>query len=418
MDDYDFEFELRAADLLADAIGDPAAAALIRRLNGYSNLPNTVKGASKLPADPVIEQVALRCFDDAELVARTVDGYSQILWGLLALAARADIEVLDRVAPAIPDRHGDKVRMIRRAAAKHDPHPAPPTVPRAGDVVLPTKLSEVKRWLAAHPDVDPTVLAPRSAQTAAQRRAAIRALGAIGTDDALRVLAGYAQDAYPEADLAELHRAWGRFDRREFAAAMFSSSPFILRLGACSSIEGIGAVAGLRGLDVTFLDHVDLTPLVECQTLDHVQVHVTDRAIVTSVEPLTQLPLLRELHLIGRTGTADLTVLARTPVERLYIHLEGADGEFLAAMPHLHSLKVASDAEGPAAAAFAAVLVGLASRGVQVVMYRHQKALVSAVMAAAPTDLTVVESNGLVGLIRDESQADRLRGRLRSNLPP
>lgn len=74
---------------------------------------------------------------------------------------------------------------------------------------------------------------------------ALRALGLLGTPDAFGVLTGYARDTYPDAELAELHRAWSRFNRRTFSAAMFSANSYLLRLDACSDLEGIGAVAGL-----------------------------------------------------------------------------------------------------------------------------------------------------------------------------
>jgi len=99
------------------ALGAERAHRLLTALDNYSNQPNAVKGAAKRPSDPEAEAVAHAAFasattDDVDLELDSIG-----MWGLLTLAARADVAILD-VLPA--GRANDpKVASIRRASAKH-----------------------------------------------------------------------------------------------------------------------------------------------------------------------------------------------------------------------------------------------------------------------------------------------------------
>ncbi|KON72072.1 hypothetical protein M768_16560 [Cellulosimicrobium cellulans F16] len=443
--------------VVADAIGAARAEQVLTRFDRYSNQPNAITGAVRLPSDPALERAALRVFDDPDLgalagldassLAEALD--ARTLWALLALAARADVTVLDRLPADTAERGAPKIATIRRAAAKHaaalGSAPASPAAPASAEApgsspapagndvpALPEKVAQVASWLAAHPGADPRWFAARPGQRAAERRVAFRALGSIGTPAALDVLAGYARDGYPDVELAELHRAWGRFDRRAFAATMFRPEDTMLQLGACSTLEGIGAVQGLTGLGVILTERADLAPLAECTALRRLHVNVAGAAGVTGVEALSQLPGLTELHLLGTTRGADLTALRDTAVERLSLSLDGADGAFLTRLPHLRSLKLSGgsapedsgyDSEDgtvplPAHPGLVDVVLRLLADGVQVVVLRHERSWVSRLTAAVPSDVYVVERSGYVGLTRDGSDVEGLGRRLFSNVVP
>ncbi|GAA5141160.1 hypothetical protein GCM10023340_02390 [Nocardioides marinquilinus] len=414
---------------LATRLGDEAAAALLARARGYSNYPNAVKGAAKLDGDPVVEAAALAVVDDPALAGELglapdvfpFGAPATALWALLTLAARADVGVVDRVAPHFTGQdYADRLlTAVRRAATRHaaaggttsataDTAPAPE---------VPQKLSQVKPWLAAHPDADPEALAPVPRQKAAARVAAVRTLGSLGTPQALDVLGRYAADRYPDAVLDELHRAWPRFDRRAFAATMFGRSD-TLDLGMAPSLEGLGAVPGLTGLDVV-LDApggADLTPLAECTALRTLRVGAEGEPGLLGVEPLLGLTALTELHLTRTTRHADLTPLARLGVRRLRLDLDGGDGSFLLDMAHLERLLLA---DGDARPETGEVLVGLVERGVLVTVYRHQAASFPALTERGlAADVVAVEQNGYLGLTTDPDAADGLRRRLASNIVP
>jgi hypothetical protein len=403
---------------LAARLGDAEAAGLLRRLRSYSNYPNAVKGAAKLDAGLEVAAAALEIVEDPALaaplglVAEPLMWPATELWPLLTLAARADVGVVERTAPLFAGQdYADRLfRAIRRAAATAAA-PVPTSGPDQPDV--PQKLSEVTPWMSAHPGVDPAVLGPRSGQRTPARAAAVRALGLLGTPEALTVLGGYAAGGYPDAILVELHRAWGRFDRREFAATMFR--PGRLDLGTARTLEGIGAVPGLTGLSVVLRDGADLTPLAECRELRTLAVGAEGEPGLLGVEPVVDLPDLVDLHLTRTTRNADLTPLARCGARRLQIDLDGADAAFLLAMPNLQRLLVADDSPD---ADTGAVLAALVRRGVVVTVHRLQAAGFPLLTESGSADLVVVEQSGYVGVTADPATADELRSRLFSNVVP
>ncbi|WP_154796005.1 hypothetical protein [Occultella kanbiaonis] len=432
---------------LSTYLGADAAEALLDRINGFSNQPNAIKGMAKSAGDPPAERAALALVEDAglavalglapspDLEIRFLTSQPQEFWGLLTLAARVDVGVVDRMAGLLD---GDanvarKLASIRRAAAKHATDLAKPPAPAVPGPDLPKKVSEVKRWLAAHPDVDPADLAPHPGQKAAGRSAAIRALGAIATPAALTVLGRYAQESYPDAVLDELHKAWGNFDRREFAATMFRQAPYTLDLGVAPSIEGIGAVPDLTSLDVVLTDGADLSPLAECTGLRTLRVGAEGAPGLLGVEPILGLPELTELHLTRTTRNADLTPLVGLAVRRMRLDLDGADGAFLLDMPALESLRLAGDPDWDdaraaepdatveqAKAALADVVLELARRGVRVAVYKHQRSWVTGLLerAEAADDIAIVDRSGYVGLTNDEAALENIGRHLFANLLP
>ncbi|MBZ2198282.1 hypothetical protein [Occultella gossypii] len=431
---------------LSAYLGADAAEALLDRINNFSNQPNAIKGMAKSAGDPPAERAALALVEDAGLAValglapspdveiRYLTSQPQEFWGLLTLAARVDVGVVDRVAGLLDDdaNVARKLATIRRAAAKHAADLAKPSAPAAPGPDLPQKVSEVKRWLAAHPDVDPTDLALHPDQKAAGRNAAIRALGTIATPQALTVLGQYAQESYPDAVLGELHKAWGNFDRREFAATMFRQSPYTLDLGVAPSIEGIGAVPDLTSLDVVLTDGADLSPLAECTALRTLRVGAEGAPGLLGVEPILGLPELTELHLTRITRNADLTPLVGLAVRRMRLDLDGADGSFLLRMPGLERLRLSggstaedpttiTDVEArPAHPDLAGVVLALVRKGVRVAVYRHQRSWVTGLIDAAEADpdIFTVELSGTIALTNDESELERIRKRLFANLLP
>lgn len=102
---------------LEAALGAERADRLLTELDNYSNQPNAVKGAAKRPSDPELEEVAHAVFAAATPEEVDLELDSIGMWGLLTLAARADVTILDSL-PA-PRVDNPKVASIRRAAAKH-----------------------------------------------------------------------------------------------------------------------------------------------------------------------------------------------------------------------------------------------------------------------------------------------------------
>ncbi len=103
---------------LESALGAERTHQLLTKLDSYSNQPNAVKGAAKRPSDPELEAIAHAAFAAAtpEEVDFELDSIG--MWGLLTLAARADVTILDSLPTSRVDGN-PKVATIRRASAKY-----------------------------------------------------------------------------------------------------------------------------------------------------------------------------------------------------------------------------------------------------------------------------------------------------------
>lgn len=99
------------------ALGAERADKLLTGLDNYSNQPNAVKGAAKRPSDPEVEAAAHAAFAAATHQEIDLELDSIGMWGLLTLAARADVTILDSLPPWRVD--SPKVASIRRATTKH-----------------------------------------------------------------------------------------------------------------------------------------------------------------------------------------------------------------------------------------------------------------------------------------------------------
>lgn len=111
------DIDMPIQEALETELGTERSGRLLIALDNYSNQPNAVKGAAKRPSDPEIEAAAHAVFaaatpDDIDLELDTIG-----MWGLLTLAARADVTILE----VLPDhrKNSPKVASIRRAAIKH-----------------------------------------------------------------------------------------------------------------------------------------------------------------------------------------------------------------------------------------------------------------------------------------------------------
>lgn len=462
---------------LAALVGDDQAEAFLKKMLRYTNYPNLVTGIAKMPSDPKLEQAALKVVEDPELegplgliaydadiptaqanpsqvrhmlFGATIGGPipTDFFWGLLTLAARADVGVIDRLDDAVtnPAYATRLVAKIRRAVKKHaaalaSDAPPPPDVPQ--------RVSEVKEWLAGHPDADPELLAPTPKQKTAARIAAMRALGSLATPQSLAVLKQYAKDRYSEAEQKELSTAWDNFDRREFAAAMFGPSASRLDLGMVSSIEGIEAVPNLAGLSVGFLGDADLSPLASCKELR--RLGLSAQGNILSLEPLSELSELRVLTLRGNLADIDLSPLAELAVRELevdgnlqgtdlsplarmavrdvkligipagvdlsalsglgastlQIELAGVNPAFLTQLPNLWGLRLSAgqeftDEDGT----FRQTVFSLVRSGVLVAVYRFERNWTEQLVEAAnnESDIFVVEKSGFYGFTNDESK--------------
>lgn len=414
---------------LARGVGPAEAAAFIAKVSRYVNYPNMLKGIAKMPANLALEAAALAVIEDRNLAADLGLDSSPVpeadplvarldfllsmdtTFALLTLAARADIEVVDRVAGRLgnltwADKH---LETIRRSAVRHA---TAASTPQAVVPDVPQRVSEVEAWLAAHRDVGPGVLAPYGKQKASSRLAAIRALGEIATPQALEVLGQYASDSYPDKVLDELHRAWGRFDRRAFAATMFRQAGWRLDLGFGSSIEGIGAASGLIRLKVGFLGSADLSPLAECSELETLWVASPYEPGLLSVSPLLGMTQLTELHLSGTMGNADLAQMAALPVRRLDLDLNGVECSFLLEMHRLEGLLLSGAIPDQTTND---VIVALVRKGVRVAVLGYEAEWVARLKESAEQEngIFLVEERNRIGLINDESELGQFERGLR-----
>lgn len=411
---------------LVRLIGFEEADALITKASRYTNYPNVIKGFVKMPASPGLEGASLAIIEDQDLAyalgldARPNPG--MYTYALLTLAARADIGVLDRVAMILSeiDSASRHLAAIRRGAIRHaamDRSMPPASASQVTHPDAPQRISEVKAWLKMHGEAELNALEPYYKQKTAARAAAVRALGEIATPEALEVLGQYASEKYPDKILDELHRAWGRFDRRAFASRMFRQAPWRLDLGFGSSIEGIGAVEGLTSLNVGFRGSADLSPLTECTKLTSLWVAAPYEPGLLSVEPLLGLTELTELHLTHMTHNADLAQLAALPVRRLRLELDGADCSFLQEMSRLERLLLSGAVPGETTND---VIVALVRKGVRVMAYTHETEWVGGLRECAEkeADVFFVETNGYIGFVNDESTLDAVKQHLFSNIVP
>jgi hypothetical protein len=303
-------------------------------------------------------------------------------------------------------------------------------------VTPPGKLSEVKPWLAAHPGIDPSVLARRDKQRASAKAAAIRALAAMGTQEALEVLAGYRPivtevdgstevehegamgDTFADPVAREIAAAWTRFDRATFAARMFSGfgELWFANAGPLADLTGIEAITGLHDLRIFVAETADLSPLSRCSGLRGLEINIHGRT--SGIKPVVAIRGLRYLALINAEALDQSSVDAlagAVDVTNLHVSVGGeVDISPLAKLPALERLQLAAG-ERRADARTVTALGEILARGAEVCLYAHERW--SAAAAKALPGVTKVVESGLVVLTLEASRADHLRAALRANAP-
>jgi hypothetical protein len=298
----------------------------------------------------------------------------------------------------------------------------------AAAVDVPTKVSEVKAWLAARPTMDAATLkslAKRPKQKAAEMAAAVRALAQIGTSDALQVIATYRPkvidgeaehegrfgDTFPDAVAREILAAWGRFDRRAFAKKIFSGlgSLWIAHGGEIEDLTGIGAAKELLDLRIFVSPTCDLAPLAACVELGRLEINVSGRT--GGLEPIARIPALDHLAIINghKLDQAAVDALAGAKlVARLYLTVGPTiDLHALTALPALKRLKLGAG-DRAADARTAATLRELVRRGVDVCLYDHEKWPRDLTSGSIPGVASAVQG-GYIVLTSDPSRVEALR---------
>lgn len=389
-----------------------------------SNVPAALKRLPELATSAGVEAAAL----DA-VRARTEEpelGEIVELWSLVAVAARRERAILDELVDrAEAWDHEDVLKRVRRSlgAAKKPKAAAP--APEPSD--LPAKGKDVAAFLAAHTPIDGATiarLARRPKQNAAQKAAAICALGRIGGEGALAAITTYRPmkdedgcfvpegkfgDTFLDAVAREIAIAWGRFDRRAFAERMFSELTALLfaNAGSLDDLRGIEAAAGLHALHAFVGPTCDLAPLSACAELQHLKLNIHSRT--GGLAPLTRISGLRVLELINGDALeqdAVETLGEALSVERLALSIGGSiDLRPLLRLTRLEKLRLAAGDRALDEVTVSTV-EALVRRGVDVIMHRHEgwpSALVEALEG-----VTAVTSSGYVGLTRDPSKEDDL----------
>lgn len=297
----------------------------------------------------------------------------------------------------------------------------------------PKKLSEVAAWLRAHPALprkDLSVLAPRTEQKADEKAAAIRALGMIGGKQALNVLAGYRPrladgggawhqgqfgDTFNHAVAKEIARAWLRFDRRTFAATMFSRLErlWFWNAGPLAEIDGLGAAEGLRDFRAVVLPSCDLAPLAECAMLTRLELNVVGRT--GGLEPLSRISELKHLQLangFSLTQSAVDALIEADGVEVLDLSGVATDIDLttVLSLPKLLRLKLGAG-ERRADARTVEALRRVLDRGCEVALYDHEGWPREA--AKQLPGITCVCVGGRIALTRDSARREPLEHQLR-----
>ncbi|MCY1054020.1 hypothetical protein [Nannocystis sp. SCPEA4] len=288
---------LLAAFELAGAAALREAAAVLRLTRSSYRLESATKKLPGLHPSPGLARAA------AEVVANTTSEINTLevvaFWSLVWVAAQARPEIFDELeARAAQWKHEPLLKQVRATPMTAKPEKVKPPS------LLPAKVSQVKKWLAANPGVDPAVFGRRDKQKTDEKAAAIRALTTLATPAALEVLTSYRPRdgeiwglSFGGGIPAELTRAWNTFDRKHFGELMFAGIEALSFQGDAGSlltdIRGIEAARDLRSLILGPDPSCDLSPLASCPALFHLELYVLGRT--DALEPLARIPSLKWL---------------------------------------------------------------------------------------------------------------------------
>lgn len=162
---------------------------------------------------------------------------------------------------------------------------------RLKKIVPPKNITEAKA-VAAAGDLAVKYLRKNAKQSATAAAACVRALALIGSDTALDALETYADDPR-EGVIKELLKAWGNFDRKDFARRIFSRiAKSSLRFERVATLEGLEYIPRLTDLNLWRCDQVtDLSPLAHLTSLTSIRISGCNRG--TDLSPLAHLTKLR-----------------------------------------------------------------------------------------------------------------------------
>ncbi len=179
---------------------------------------------------------------------------------------------------------------------------------RLVDLVPPTNMTEAKA-LASAGELAVPYLAKGESHVATTAAACVRALALIGGELALDALARYSRE-WRQTVISELIKAWGHFDREEYARRVLASNPAItqLELIPAYSLEGVQYLTNLTSLTLGGSWRVpDLTPLAGLTNLQHLR--LLHFGPYVDLPALTGLAELRSLGIIGGPKLRDLNAI-------------------------------------------------------------------------------------------------------------
>lgn len=178
------------------------------------------------------------------------------------LAPQVRQAVLDKAATLIPPQDSDEVKLIAAAG------------------------NPIVHLLVSRPDY----LDEQAAQC-------IDTLAMIGTDQAMQTIISYTSDTSDKV-ISALGRAWGSFDRSQYAQQVLAHSDRLI-VENLSSWEGFEHFVHLRSLNLKNSQLTDLSPLMRLEQLVHLD--------------LESWPLLRDISPLGQLGSLTLIFLINMP---------------------------------------------------------------------------------------------------------
>ena len=180
---------------------------------------------------------------------------------------------------------------------------------RLNELIPPKNMRDAEA-LAAAGELAVKYLAKKNEYPTTIAAACIRTLSVIGSDSALEVLEGYANNAPPPI-VDELLNAWNSFKRETYARQVLSDAlrySSNLSMEDLPSLDGFQYFTGLTELHLSGCAAVsDLSPLKDLTQLT--RLHLSDCSAVSDFSPLAALTELLELHLSDCSAVSDFSPL-------------------------------------------------------------------------------------------------------------
>ena len=173
-------------------------------------------------------------------------------------------------------------------------------------VIPPRSITEA-RSLKAAGDLAVPLLRRKSAFSAREAAASVRALSMIGGDEALTALESYAEDSRLTVS-REVVAAWGAFKNEEYARRVLANCP--LEYGRLFfekkiNLENLHYLKKLRGLYLLDANPIEgLAPIARVEQL--VSLYIQGMQKIRSIEPLSSLKNLMDLTLENASSLTSL----------------------------------------------------------------------------------------------------------------